>query len=99
MKRTKRDPLVGKFFHRFQGDVIDWQGKVLARMKAGLYLVQLFSWLGGEETDQVFVTLAQMRNWKFYRDAELMKWRHERWRDRQAAQERRGMPRDRAENP
>lgn len=58
--------LVGKWFLQFKGKDLGWQGEILAMPRAETYLVQLFSWLDGGPTDQVFVKLEDMTEWKFY---------------------------------
>jgi hypothetical protein len=82
--RPKRHPLTGKFFHRIENDTLTWQGRVLA-MTDGCALVQLYSWLFGEESTQHLLPL-KMLEWSeekpsngflFYNDAESMKYAHE----------------------
>jgi hypothetical protein len=66
------DPLVGKFFHSFKDDKVEWQGTVLARLADDRYLVQLFDWFLGYDYVQKIVPLPEMRNWQFYDCAEAM---------------------------
>ncbi len=58
--------LVGKFFHTYKNDKIHCQGKVLAEVTEGVFLVQLFDWTMGAETDQFLVTINGAAGWKFY---------------------------------
>jgi hypothetical protein len=78
------NPLVGKFFHSFEADkkTIKWQGIVESEVSSELLLVQLFSWLTGEDIDQVLVPVADMKYWKFYPDADAMNeaWQKQRHR-------------------
>jgi hypothetical protein len=67
------DPLVGNYFHS-RGDrgQIVWQGEVVARV-GDAYLVQLFSWLDGRDTNRKVVPVSVMSTWTFYADAESMR--------------------------
>ena len=73
------DLLKGKWFHSFKSNAIHWQGKVLGlvtaptlRSKAAKYLVQLYSWEDGCPSDQIIVSLDDMKDWKFYNPNEPM---------------------------
>jgi hypothetical protein len=61
-----KQSLIGKFFHSYKDGETQWQGQVLSRPSAGLYLVQLFEWLMGEPSDQKLISLAEMKEWTFY---------------------------------
>ena len=66
--------LVGRFFHT-EIDGPGLQGHVVAEVSKGLFLVQLYSWMMGEPTQQVIYGLEDMVEWTFYEDAES--WRHD----------------------
>lgn len=69
-------PLVGKWFHSVEGETIKWQGEILAKINDGLFLVQLFSWISGDITEQKLVRLEDMLNWYFYDSNEIMNDRY-----------------------
>ena len=66
----KKEPpaLVEKYFHSFVNGIRTWQGQVIQQVTSEVYLVQLFEWLEGQQTDQVLVTLSTMvaQEWRFY---------------------------------
>jgi len=64
-RKTHRHPLVGKFFHSYEGRILQWQGKVVACLDDG-FLVQLYEWIAGQPSDQVFVASSEIKSWKFY---------------------------------
>lgn len=67
----KNKGLVGKWFHSFydwQSEVegeLNWQGHILSK-EEDMYLIQLFSWIDGEPTDQKLISVKEMKDWKFY---------------------------------
>ncbi|WP_432855293.1 hypothetical protein ACQPXB_22025 [Amycolatopsis sp. CA-161197] len=63
--------LVGSYFH--SDAKRGWQGCVVAEPTPGTYLVELFSWVMGESTDQQLVRLSEMSDWRFYDDAEWLR--------------------------
>lgn len=65
-KGEQKGDLIGKHFHSFKEDFIHWQGRILSSPSEGAFLVQLYSWFDGCETDQVFVKFDDMLDWKFY---------------------------------
>lgn len=72
---AKLDPhrLVGSFFHsKTDEGKIQWQGCVVAEPSAGYYLVELFSWVMGESTEQRLIRIEDMAEWSFYDDAKWM---------------------------
>ncbi len=69
------DSLVGSFFH--SGVDRGWQGCVVAEVAPSVYLVELFSWVMGESTNQRLVRLDDMADWQFYDDAEWMNHSYE----------------------
>lgn len=87
--------LVGSFFHGQGGRFHTNQGCIVAEPMPGIYLVEFFSWLMGESTNQQLVPIAQMTEWLFYDDAEWMTSAYEhgvqqRWdRERKEEQARR----------
>src|SRR5690349_12759839 len=53
------DPLVGGGMHWMYGDdLVKWQGRVIAAFGDGYYLVQLYSWVMGEPTEQIVVHIS-----------------------------------------
>jgi len=66
--------LVGSFFHSDRKR--HWQGCVVAEPAAGIFLVELFSWLGHvetlESTYQRLVPIEEMTDWRFYDTAQWM---------------------------
>lgn len=77
--------LVGSYFHGDQGR--QWQGCVVAEPQPGVYLVELFSWVAGQSTEQRIVSLSAMGGWRFYDTAEWMNAAYENdgpgWRKRE----------------
>jgi hypothetical protein len=81
--RRKRHPLIGKHFHRIENDILTWQGRILA-VTDDCALVQLYSWLFGEDSTQHLLPL-KMFEWRenpvngflFYDDDEAMKYAYE----------------------
>jgi hypothetical protein len=74
-KKRNEGPLTGKFFHSVKKDghsVIVWQGQFLDLVAPDVYRVQLHEWLGGFESDQVLVPVADMAYWMIYECAEDM---------------------------
>jgi hypothetical protein len=77
--KHKPHPLTGKHFHRLEDGVLTWQGRILA-VTDDCALVQLYSWLFGEDSTQHFLPL-KMIEWSerpvngflLYDDAESMK--------------------------
>jgi hypothetical protein len=71
------DSLVGSFFHSDRKR--HWQGCVVAEPVAGVFLVELFSWVGpAESTYQRLVPIEEMTEWRFYDTAEWMEEAFER---------------------
>ena len=64
-RKAFRHPLVGKYFHSYEGPVLQWQGQVLA-VVGDSFLVQLYEWIAGSPSDQVLVGQTEMKGWKFY---------------------------------
>ena len=60
--------LVGLYFVGDVGDRRGYQGRVLAYLVNGFYLVQFFSWVMGDPTDQGVVRLEDLLQAKFYSD-------------------------------
>lgn len=58
--------LVGLYFHTFAdaGDqrVVEYQGKIVAHVGDGDFLVQLFSWLDGEPTELHLLEVARLKD-------------------------------------
>ena len=76
MKNAKS--LISKSFHSFdKHGFIKWQGQITAMPKDGLYLVQLYSWLNGEPTDQKLISIDDMVSWNFYDSNEEMRFNYQ----------------------
>jgi len=79
IKHTRRDPLLGHWFHTFGscetcgGAIVEKQGQILSQLSNGAYIVQWFEWMVGEPTHQEIVVADQMIGWHFYDTGEEMK--------------------------
>lgn len=69
-RASRFDSLVGSYFHSTADK--GWRGLVVAEPNPSVYLCELFSWIAGDSTHQVLVWLEDMRDWRFYDDAEWM---------------------------
>lgn len=70
------EALVGMFCHTFKADGrYQYQGRVLAYLGTGHYLVQLYSAWDGQATYAQIANISDMRaaGWRFYRDEKV--WR------------------------
>jgi len=68
-----QDALVGKYFHSLNDEgKVQWQGRVIGPTSHGCYLVQLFSWLGGDPSNCCLVPFEDMGDWLFYACQEHM---------------------------
>lgn len=87
---TKRDfspdSLVGSFF--LSRERPGWQGCVVAEPKPGMYLVELFSWMMGDSTNQQLVPIEEMHGWTFYDEATWMENAYETYVSKQWDRER-----------
>jgi hypothetical protein len=67
----KKVGIVGKWFLAFnQEGKLDLQGRVLEKMKNGIYLIETYSWNDGQVLDERIISVAQMCNWRLYPDFE-----------------------------
>ncbi len=67
----KKVGIVGKWFLAFNQDgSLDLQGRVLDKMKEGIYLIETYGWSDGEVYDERIVSVDKMCNWRFYPDFE-----------------------------
>ena len=67
------DSLVGSFFHSDRKR--HWQGCVVAEPAPGVFLVELFSWVGPtESTYQRLVPIEEMTEWRFYDTRDWMEY-------------------------
>jgi len=68
--------LDGRFFHSVDEETmtVEWQGYVIGSPEPGWYLVQLFSWIDGEETNQHIVRFEDMKRWFFYTNLADLKY-------------------------
>ena len=75
-KAKEVTPLVGLFFHSIKDDgkTIEWQGRVKGHVGGpkDLYLLQLYEWVVGGESNQELVPSKKMAGWHFYDSAEEM---------------------------
>ena len=63
------EKLLGLLFHNYKEDnplVIYNQGRVISYLENGYYLVQLFEWLMGTESNQKIFHISKMITWDFY---------------------------------
>jgi hypothetical protein len=68
----KKVGIVGKWFLVFNPEgKLDLQGRVLERMKEGIYLIETYGWSEGEVCDERIVSVDKMCNWRFYPDFEI----------------------------
>ena len=58
--------LTNKWFHSCVNEKIEWQGHIIGKVKEGVYLVQLFSWIDGSPTNQAFTKMEDMIDWQLY---------------------------------
>lgn len=73
MRAKTTEQLVGSFFHTFNDEkLVEWQGVVLSSPEPGIYLVQLFEWLGGDASCRKLVRIESMLAWDFYESADAM---------------------------
>jgi hypothetical protein len=78
--------LVGKWFHSLKKDpryprcvngIVEWQGQIIGKPEPGWYLIQLYEWFMGSQTDQRLVPFAEMAGWLFYESDESMRYSSE----------------------
>ena len=70
MNSNQASSLVGKFFHSFKEERVEWQGRIEAEIAEGRFLVQLFSWLDGRSTEERIFHIKDVLEWRFYSDQE-----------------------------
>jgi hypothetical protein len=67
------ESLVGSFFHSDRRR--HWQGCVVAEPAPGVFLVELFSWVGPpDSTYQRLVPIEEMTEWRFYDSRDWMEY-------------------------
>ena len=86
--KKAKDPLVGKYFHSVKEDrtTIEWQGEITARIGDN-YLLQLFEWIMGGESNQTIIPAADMVYWRIYDSAEEMNYHYDNYRRRMDAKD------------
>jgi hypothetical protein len=86
--KKAKDPLVGKYFHSVKEDreTIQWQGVITARIGEN-YLLQLFEWFLGGESNQLLFPAAEMTHWLIYDSAEEMNYHYDNYRRRRDAED------------
>lgn len=62
--------MIGNYFHGC--DEIQWQGMIIGEPSPGMFMVQTFSWLTGNEHSKQLVPITAMTGWTFYDTAEEM---------------------------
>ena len=72
MNKEAIGTLTGKYFHSVKSDreTIEWQGQFLGLASPGLYRVQIYEWINGEESEQLLVPATDMRYWRIYDTAD-----------------------------
>jgi hypothetical protein len=93
MTRKTKDPLVGKYFHSVKADkeMIEWQGLITARVDTAngvAYLLQLYEWIVGCESNQVLMPAADMMYWLIYDSLEEMNGHYKEYSHRCEARRR-----------
>jgi len=69
--------MAGLWFHSRKDGNIHLQGQIVRDLKNGSYVVQLYSWLDGNPTDQKIVLLEEIKEWTFYKtDFDMRKAYH-----------------------
>lgn len=75
---SRKSSLIGKFFHTWRdlqdedydivrnGRAVSWQGQVIDQVGAQQFLIQLYSWWDGGESDQRIADISDMTEWTFY---------------------------------
>lgn len=78
-KGQRKHPLVGKFFHSVHADkkTIQWQGQIVDELAPGVFLLQLYDFLMGEESTQVIVPVSEMAYWRIYETDQEMREAYE----------------------
>lgn len=75
LEKLKKNGLVGNCFHSIDKDgKLQWQGRIISQPNKGIYLIQLYEWLMGEQTHRLLVKIEDMTNWIFYEDEESMRF-------------------------
>lgn len=70
-KEFRTDSLVGSYFHGSNEE--RYQGVVVAEPSPGIYLVELFDWITGfDSNEQILVRIKDMLEWHFYDTSEWM---------------------------
>lgn len=70
--------LSGQWFHSWKTEtpcgcnLLHWQGMVLAEASLGLYLVQLYEFVGGTPNIRRLVSVQEMLSWTLYESSEVM---------------------------
>lgn len=75
---TEWADLVGKFFHTFcVGGRAQTQGRIMARLDDGYYMIQMFEWLTGSPsftgTKLVHISAMAQEHWAWYATNEDMR--------------------------
>jgi hypothetical protein len=69
-----KSQFIGKWFLSFSkfispghsDNCIQWQGQVIARIEEGIYLVQLYDWLAGNESNLILLSIKDMMTFDFF---------------------------------
>jgi hypothetical protein len=74
----KLKSLAGHHFHSIGKDgQIEWQGFVVSEVQPGWFMVQLYSWIDGRQTNRRLVPFQKMADWLFYFTNDDMQWEAE----------------------
>jgi hypothetical protein len=79
---TKGSPLAGRYFYTIENGVLHHQGQIIAHLQdERLVLVQFYSWIMGEHTDQQLCRLEEVvwdasrqTGWMLFDDREQFHW-------------------------
>ena len=70
----QRTDLVNQMFYAVEKDKVTWQGVVIGNPEPGWYLIQLFSHVTGNPTNQRLVRIDSMGEWLFFDDLDQMEY-------------------------
>jgi hypothetical protein len=70
----QRTDLVNQMFYAVEKGKLTWQGVVIGNPEPGWYLIQLYSHLTGNPTNQRLVKIESMSEWLFFDDKEQMEY-------------------------
>ena len=71
-KLAAKPGLIGKYFHTFKNDTLNWQGQIIDMPYPGYVLVELFEWMAGFANGGRLVRIEDLVGWNIYETAEEM---------------------------